>query len=158
VRKADILVVLFLVLATCALTPKCCAQDATCFSVRILDQKSGKPIRGVLVSIFPNYWNGADWSTSQVIFTVGRTDQHGTVKYCPTAPAPDTFRLEYYQFAGPDEEEHFRLADVLKTGVVGFIAPNTRRFKGTVIANPREVVVLGRRWDIIDRILPPMDF
>jgi hypothetical protein len=141
----------FLVFTALALVPNVSAQDSKCFSVRILNAKSGKPIRGIRVDMFPDHLGSYELKMS-----LGKTDRNGTLHYCPPDPAPKTFILNFYQFGsgwdGPEAFQRFSLADVLRYGAVGYYETPPAGFKDP--ARPGEILVFGEQWKFIERILP----
>jgi len=140
-----------IVFTALALAPNSWAQDSKCFSVRILNAKSGKPIRGVRVDMFPDHLGPYELKMS-----LGKTGRSGTLHYCPPDPAPQTFILSLYQFGsgwdGPKAFQRFNLADVLRYGAVGYYQTPLTGFKDK--ATPGEILVFGMRWKFIERILP----
>jgi hypothetical protein len=141
-----------------ALAPNCLAQDSKCFSIRILNAKSGKPIGGVRVDMFPDRLG--DVRQYELKMSLGKTDRNGTLKYCPSDPAPTTFVLSFYQFGsgwdGPPAVQRFALARILMNGAVGYYETPPSGFKAN--ATPGEILVFGRRWKFIERILPEPDW
>src|ERR1700677_464359 len=142
----------FILFTALAVAPNGWAQDSKCFSVRILNAKSGKPIRGVRVDMFPEPF--------ELKMSLGKTDRNGTLHYCPPDPAPQTFILRLYQFGsgwdGPEAFQRFNLAAVLCYGAVGYYQTPPTGFKDR--ATPREILVFGMRWKFIQRILPELEW
>jgi hypothetical protein len=147
----------FIVFTALALVPNSWAQDSKCISVRVLNARSGKPIRGVRVDMFPDRLGNVgqyDLKTS-----LGKTDRNSTLQYCPSDPALKTFTLSLYQIGsgsgGPEAVHRFNLAQVLMYGAVGYYETPPTGFKDR--ARPGEILVFGRRWKFLDRILPEME-
>jgi hypothetical protein len=109
-----IIAVHFIVLTALAVVPNGWAQDSKCLSIRILNAKSGKPIRGVRVDMFPDHLGKYVFKMS-----LGKTDSSGTLQYCASDSAPKTFILSFYQFGsgwdGPEAFHRFNLDQVLCT-------------------------------------------
>jgi|ERR1700722_6537128 len=143
----------FILFTALALAPNVCAQGSKCISVRILNAKNGKPIRGVRVDLAERL--GDRWHY-ELPTSLGKTDSTGTLQYCPPHPAPKAFALNLYQFGsgwdGPAASYQFDLAQVLKHGMVGYYETPPTGF--TARATPGEILVFGRRWKLIQRILP----
>jgi hypothetical protein len=88
---------------------------------------------------------------------IGKTNKHGTVKYCLPDPPPKTFILSFYQFTGPDPRvQDFDLGQVLQTGVFAQTGTPTPQLKDDASVKPGEIVVFGKRWNLIERYLPPL--
>src|ERR1700722_2937152 len=141
----------FIILTALALVPNGWAEDSKCFSIRILNAKSGKPIRGVRVDMFPDHLGDYVLKMS-----LGKTDSSGTLQYCVPNSAPKTFILSFYQFGsgwdGPEAFHRFNLDQVLTYGAVGYYETPPTGFKDR--ARPGEILVFGKRWKFIERILP----
>jgi hypothetical protein len=88
--------------------------------------------------------------------SLGKTDSSGTLQYCASDSAPKTFILSFYQFGsgwdGPEAFHRFNLDQVLMYGAVGYYETPPTGFKDR--ARPGEILVFGKRWKFIERILP----
>src|SRR5271156_3886226 len=150
-------IVAFLVLSfDSAFALSCSAQGVNCVSVRVLNSKNGKAVKGVpinLLSLLPNTSEKPYMAYATI--NIGKTDKHGIAKYCIPGPIPKSFRLEFYEFSGPDKREAFDAETVLKHGVVAIHALHGKKSKLTPSPKPGEVVVFGQRWWLIDRWLGP---
>jgi hypothetical protein len=145
-----------LVFTAVALAPNSWAQDSKCFSIRVLNVKSGKPMRGIRVDMFPNHAGDLVHAQHEPEIHLGKTNKLGSLKYCPPDPAPKTFSLSFYHFDGPDEVgQDFDLGEVLQTGVLGHFPDRMRRLKDDVSVKPGEIVVFGKRWNLIEYIPAP---
>jgi hypothetical protein len=146
----------FVLFAAFALVPNCLAQDVNCFSVRVLNLKSGKPISGIEVDMIPNHSENPRPGPNEPEIRIGKTNKHGTLKYCPPDPAPKTFVLSFRHLTIPDQwEQYLDLGQVLKTGVRGYASRQSPQIKVNVNVKPGEVVVFGRRWNLIEYLPAP---
>jgi hypothetical protein len=117
---------------------------ANCISVRVLDAKSGKPIKSVPAFVE---------TERKLMIRLGETDGQGVVRFCPDDPVPASFTLEFKYVHQADAEVHFDMESVLKTGSVAKNAQNKGKFHDREIPKPAEIVVFGKRWWPIDRWL-----
>lgn len=117
---------------------------ATCISVRVLDARSGKPIKGLAAVVV----------TDQLAnIRIGETDAQGVVRYCPNDPVPPSFSLDFEYFYPTDAGVHFDTESILKVGNVAKNAYSEGKFHDRENAKPGGIVVFGRRWWLIDRWL-----
>jgi hypothetical protein len=138
-----------------AFAPNSWAQGSKCFSIRVLNVKSGKPMRGIRVDMFPNHSGDLVHAQHEPEIHLGKTNKFGTLNYCPPDPAPRTFNLSFYHFNGPDEvRQDFDLSEVLQIGVFGHSPDQMRRLKDVTV-KPGEIVVFGKRWNLIEYLPAP---
>src|ERR1700722_5526850 len=138
-----------LMVFVCLSALTCSAQTSNCISVRVLNEKTGKPIRGVQVRMA---WVVAEDS---MYVDIGKTGKQGTARYCLPIPTPSSFRLYFYVFSGPDEREEFDTEAVMKHGLIGKHPPDGPKLKHIPDPRPGEVLIFGERWWLIDRWLGP---
>jgi len=94
----------------------CLAHEVNCVSVRVLNSKNGKAVEGVSIKLSPASTERP--RISYVGVSIGKTDKHGIAKYCVSGPLPESFKIELYEFSGPDEAQIFDTEAVSKYGVV----------------------------------------
>jgi len=125
----------------------CSAQDTNCISVRVLDAKSGKPIKGLLVYFQARGEHSSDFKPA------GKTDALGIVRFCPRDPIPTSFRLEFEHFYQTDPSGLIDIKTILEKGSVAANTENKGKFHNRETPKPGEMVIFGRRWWWIDRLI-----
>jgi len=127
----------------------CLAHEVNCVSVRVLNSKNGKAVEGVSIKLSPASTERP--RISYVGVSIGKTDKHGIAKYCFPGSLPRSFRLQLYEFNGPDEAQIFDTEAVLKYGVVTTNFVHGKKSSVAQSPKPGEVVMFGQRWGFIDR-------
>jgi len=124
------------------------AQDTNCIKIRVLDSKSGKPIHGVEVSVWMRASSWIDDDTRSK-----KTDAQGVARFCSTDPNVSLFtlRLKYLDWTEPQMGFNMELA--LKSGIVTKNNDKNRRARDGVSPEPGEIIVFGRRWSLLDKLL-----
>jgi 5-hydroxyisourate hydrolase-like protein (transthyretin family) len=125
----------------------CSAQEANCISVRVLDAKSGKPIKGLLTSVQTRSEHQRDFKSLEM------TDAQGIVRFCLNDPIPASFRLEFSQFYETDPSGLVDTKAILEKGSVAGNIHNKGKFHDRETPKPGEMIIFGRRWWWIDRML-----
>jgi hypothetical protein len=125
---------------------RCAAQEARCISVRVLDAKSGKPIKGLLVYVATRSDHLGDYKP------IGKTDAQGVARFCPKDPVPTSFLLDFKYFEQMDPGGEVDTKCILEKGSVAGNAYNKGKFHNRESPKPGEMVVFGRRWWWIDRL------
>ena len=137
------LIAIFAFLLWLAVPSDCLAQNASCISVRVLDANSGKPVKNIQV------WVN---STGVSVSSIGKTDVAGIALYCPGDPIPTSFKLDFFEFNPTDPGVTFNTIEILKTRSVAQNSRNKGKFHNRN-PQPGEIVVFGKRWWLIDRLL-----
>jgi hypothetical protein len=119
----------------CALALSSSAQDSNCVSVRVLKVKNAKPIKGVPVQMW--FFEAESYWRVDKVIDIGKTDKKGIARYCIPDPVAKSFRLQFYEFDGPDERTLFETESVLKNGIVVTNPPYKKKNNNKNLPNPK---------------------
>jgi hypothetical protein len=136
-------------------------QSNTCITVRILDSKSGKPLKKLLVILWSSELSKDHtpprFLTPDVVLSNATSDARGVVIFDLLDPVPERLGFSY---SGPDLGVctlgvEFSTAEILKTGVIA--KGGCRGLPGVGPPKPGEIVLFGHPvplWQLMLRELP----
>lgn len=127
--------------------PRSSSQDAKCISVRVLHEKSGKPIKDLWVFVETRSGFRIDYQA------IGATDAQGVVRFCIEGPIPTSFRVDIKSFSQTDPQESVDTKSVLEYGSVARNGYKKGKIHDRATPKPGERVIFGERWNWIDRLI-----
>jgi len=126
----------------------CSSETGHHLSVRILDAKSGKPIKRVSVGLSVTNEKGRSVGLSDVV-----TNGEGVAAFDLAEPAPERIEITY----SPNElwncsDIAFPTAQILKTGVVARYTCDDGKLKWPATAKPGELLIFSKRFTLWERM------